>query len=297
MDVARAIRDEQLTVEQQFRIDEVKARIRDRLLESARISGDHVSEAEIDAAISVYFQTQFIYHDPPWGMSRLLAQLYVWRVKGLVAGALGGVMLVGVWLAFFNDAMPWSNASQTAQIRQQVEHDARSVLDQLNILKKDPAAEKAVDDITKEFHAIEASGNVQAIRDCQARMNNLLTQLREQYRLEIVGGSPSLISRRWNKGGEGLAYYAIVEAKNGSGQVLSRAVKNAETGQTSTVTRWAEQIPKEVFDRLAADKRADGILNETLFAEKPRGTLDEKTVLSGTDNQPIPRQGTITNWD
>ena len=37
MDVARAIREEQLTVDQQFQMEETRAKIRDRLIASARI--------------------------------------------------------------------------------------------------------------------------------------------------------------------------------------------------------------------------------------------------------------------
>jgi hypothetical protein len=66
---------------------------------------------------------------------------------------------------------------------------------------------------------------------------------------------------------------------------------NSETGQTSSVTTWAEQIPKEVFDRLANDKRSDGILNETRYAEKTRGALSERILLPGAG-----RMGTLTSW-
>ncbi len=36
-------------------------------MESARVTGDQVTPAEVDAAIEIYFRDQFIYSDPPWG--------------------------------------------------------------------------------------------------------------------------------------------------------------------------------------------------------------------------------------
>ena len=37
-------------------------------------------------------------------------------------------------------------------------------------------------------HAIEATGDLQAIRDCQTRMTGLLAKLQEQYEVQIVTG-------------------------------------------------------------------------------------------------------------
>lgn len=291
MDVAREMREEQLTVAQQFQIDETKARIRDRLLESAKVTGDEVTSSEVDAAIEIYFRNQFIYRDPPWGLNRLLAQLYVWRVKSVVGLALAGAAGIGIWLGFFNPSMPWSATYRAAQTQRAVEHEARTVLDQLNILKKDEAASQAVDEITKEFHAIEATGNLQAIRDCQTRMAALLAKLNEQYEVQIVSGPTSLFDRRWDKGGGVMAHYAIVETRASGGKILTRTIRDSETGQTSSVTTWAVQIPKEVFDRLATDKQSDGILNETRYAEKTRGSLNERIVLPGASSM-----GTLTSW-
>ena len=81
MDVARAIREEQLTVDQQFQIEETRVKIRERLIASAKIAGDNVTDAEVDTAIQLYFDNLHAYRDPPWGFGRLVAQLYVWRLR------------------------------------------------------------------------------------------------------------------------------------------------------------------------------------------------------------------------
>ncbi|MBC8115887.1 MAG: hypothetical protein H7062_15990, partial [Candidatus Saccharimonas sp.] len=58
----------------------------------------------------------------------------------------------------------------------------------------------------------------------------------------------------------------------------------------------AERVPQEVYDRIKADKKADGVLNETLFAVKQRGYQNEEMKLVGPDNQPLSRLGQITKW-
>lgn len=299
MDVARAIKEEQLTVEQQFRIEETRAKIRERLIASAKVAGDNVTDAEVDTAIQLYFDNLHLYRDPPWGFNRLCAQLYVWRVRVVSVLALSGTIAVGTWLAFFNPAMPWSQASRATLAIRQAEQSARGVLEQLNGTAKDEAARQAVDELTKEFHAVEALENIAAIQQSQQRMSELLATLNESYALQIVTGigRDSAVTRQWNKGGtEALSFYVIVEARTRDGRILPQSAQDAETGAAKSVTQWGEQVPKEVYDRLKADKVADGVLNETRFGEKTRGSLAESVLLPGADGKPLLRGMRITQW-
>gem|GEM_PF-785066 len=299
MDVARAIQEEQLTVEQQFQIEETRAKIRERLIASAKVAGDNVTNAEVDTAIQLYFDNLHLYRDPHWGFSRLCAQLYVWRVRVVTVLALSTAIAVGVWLAFFNAAMPWSQVSRATLAIRQAEQNARGVLEQLNVTAKDAAAHQAVDELTKEFHAVEASENIAAIQQSQQRMSELLATLDDSYTLQIVigAGRDSAVTRQWNKGAPGaLSYYVIVERRARDGRIVPQTVQDAETGVSKSVSQWGEQVPKEVYDRLKADKTADGVLNETRFGAKARGSLSESVLLPGTDGQPLSRGMRITQW-
>jgi hypothetical protein len=97
MDVARTVRREREQVEQQFSQDELRARLRDRLLASSEITGDVPSPEEVDAAIKLYFDNLHMYRDPPPGLSVWLAHLYVRR--NMFATLLAVVLLAGaaVW--------------------------------------------------------------------------------------------------------------------------------------------------------------------------------------------------------
>ena len=77
---------------------------------------------------------------------------------------------------------------------------------------------------------------------------------------------------------------------------MRRSIESSETRKTSFIDSWAEQVPKEVYDRIAADKKADGILNETLFSVKKRGFRDEEIRIEGADGKPLTRLGQITEW-
>jgi hypothetical protein len=91
-------------------------------------------------------------------------------------------------------------------------------------------------------------------------------------------------------------YYLIVEARKSDGTTVRRPVHNSETGRDEEVTTWAERVPEEVYNRLAKDKRDDGILDETTFAVKRRGFPEEEVKMPGSDGRPLTRTAQITAW-
>ena len=100
MDVARELRSQRETAEVMFRREGVRSGLREKLLRQARISGDKVTEVEIDAAIDQYLSTLNTYEDPPPGWKSFLAHAWVYRGR-IVAGlaAIGAIIAAGgVWL-------------------------------------------------------------------------------------------------------------------------------------------------------------------------------------------------------
>ncbi|QDT07850.1 hypothetical protein K227x_62790 [Rubripirellula lacrimiformis] len=86
MDVAREMRDRRETAEEMFRRDDLRANLREKLIRTARLSGDSVTEAEIDAAIGQYMDTLHTFQDPAPGMSKFMAHCWIWRHR-IMAGA------------------------------------------------------------------------------------------------------------------------------------------------------------------------------------------------------------------
>jgi hypothetical protein len=79
MDVAREMRRSRDVAEEMFRRDDTRAQLRNKLMRSAEIAGDRVSEADIDAAIDHYFKNLHTYADPEPSFQRTLAHAWVWR--------------------------------------------------------------------------------------------------------------------------------------------------------------------------------------------------------------------------
>jgi len=85
MDVARELRQQRETAENLFRQDSVRVRLREKLLRTAELSGDRVTEAEIDAAIDQYLGNLHTYESPPFGFKKCVAYCWIWRHRIAVA--------------------------------------------------------------------------------------------------------------------------------------------------------------------------------------------------------------------
>lgn len=97
MDVARELRERRQTAEEMFRRDDLRRQLRDKLLRTAKLSGDTVTEAEIEVAIGQYFQSLHTYEDPPAGTKRLLAHCWVWRTRIAMAAVTIAALAATLW--------------------------------------------------------------------------------------------------------------------------------------------------------------------------------------------------------
>lgn len=100
MDVAREMREQRQSAEEMFRRDDLRHNLRNKLLRQAKMSGNEVTGAEIDAAISQYLERRHVYEDPPAGLSSFLAHAWVYRAQIIIA-SVATAAATGGFLWFF----------------------------------------------------------------------------------------------------------------------------------------------------------------------------------------------------
>ncbi len=322
MDVATELRKQRETVEKEFAVDETRQMLRERLLAATSITGERVSEAEVDTAIAQYFETLYTYREPPRSLNVTLAHLYVRR--GQLSVTLAMVLaLAGVgWYMLHTSAGMFSRTARSSRqaVQQatspadlskrlqdnaqeraaELDQSVRELTDRIRSVARDAEIPEEMDRLLGELNVAKKQLDVKSLTELSRRTASLLDQLNESYEVHIVSGpnDKSGIDRYFEdeQGKRVSGYYVIVEARAADGNPLPRRIRNSETQQTVQVTRWAERVPQEVYDRIKADKKADGVLNDTLFAVKRRGYQNEEIKLVGPDNQPLSRLGQITKW-
>lgn len=306
MDVASELRKEQALVEQQLNIDEIKVKLRERLLEAAKVSGDPISEAEVDAAVEQYYDRLHEFRDPPASFSKFLAHCWVLRkyITAAVVALAGGAAII--WGLLVAGVLP--GEARTRHLTEQMQADfdrqlieSEQVAEAIERISIEPAATEEAKRLAATAAAARKEGDGKKLVAVTKELRALQAELEQQYALQIVNapGEQSATERLWtdDKGTRTSGYFVFVDAVDEQGNPVKLPIRNRETDKTEVLSRWGEQVPKKVFDRLARDKQQDGVLDEQMFGEKPRGTREFKVELKGDDDQPIERRGQITSWN
>jgi hypothetical protein len=300
MDVATALRQDRQLIEEQLNIDQLKALLREKMIAAAKVTGEEVSLEEIDAAIERYYARLYTFKEPPNSLSLTLARLYVRRFEiAQWAGLVLGTTLLLWWL--FLSPNGWLTV--TGRTHQRVERLAAEITRReasIHALARDPSVNEQATKLAAEAKTYRQQGDPQKLETVRAALEGLESRLGDEYTVSVaspVSGRSAVQRLYHDKEGEKVSgYYLLVQAKRSDGTVLTRRIHDDEKNKDKDVTIWGERVPREVFDRLARDKKEDGILNETTFAVKKRGEPDEVITMPGADSQPLRRLGQITEW-
>ncbi|MCU0862431.1 MAG: DUF6384 family protein [Planctomycetes bacterium] len=326
MDVASALRRERETAEAQLDLATAKQRLRERLLATAEAGGEKVTPAEVDAAIEHYFAQQHRYADPPGGWKSFWAHLWVMRLGCLSLLVMVGALVLGI-LALtgaFSSApktepkvlprqtpppveapkVPGPGTAPPTPVPSPSATDALAVAWAKFERTAAAAASLASDDEARQRVRRESERGAAAyqaadrrrLEAAQVDLDLLVARLDQEYELTIVSraGEKSGIDRLFD--GKLSGYYVFVEALTPDGRALPQSIKNSETGRTETVKVWGEQVSTAVWERIVADKQADGVLDDTIVARKVRGAFAEVMVMLDENGKLMRRGRQITKW-
>lgn len=293
MDVVDTLRHQEGLVEkelgQESRDETLKARLR-LIYESQGLT---VSDRILEEGIRALKESRFSYEPPPAGFSRTLALLWVRR--GAVARM---VLLLAVLGGAYVGYTAWqSGSAERAETARQVEitetlpAQLKAAADAAVAEARDTRARTAAEDLSRQGEQALARGDADGARKAIGGLDDLRARLVETYELRIVSrpGEQSGVFRIPDVNESARNYYVIVEAVTPSGTTLSLPVVSEEDGKTATVSKWAVRVSEATFNKVRKDKAADGIVNDAVVAEKPRGSLDLVQIMPTLG-------GAITSW-
>ncbi len=157
-------------------------------------------------------------------------------------------------------------------VRTEAERTYARVLDVAQVEEARTLASAAHGDAQRAL----AAGDLARARDAVATLAALRSELELRYDLEIVAGADETtgVWRVPDVNPAARNYYLIVEAIGPDGRAIARPIRSEETGEVETVRRWGLRVDEATFERVAADKRDDGIVQDRLFGQKRVGELD-----------------------
>jgi hypothetical protein len=267
MDVVDTVRHHQLVVEQELASGDRDAAMMERLRSIYAGQGLEVPDHVLAAGVAALRENRFAYAPPPDSWAVRLARLYVHRRRWALA-VLGLVLVAALAWSGYRAAV----VAPREGLRAEAESTYARILDVARVEEARTLAAEAYADAQRSL----AAGELAQARDAVAAMEGLQSQLELRYDLEIVSG-PDETTGVWrvpDVNPDARNHYLIVEAIGPDGRTLARPIRNEETGEVETVRRWGLRVDEATFERVAADKLDDGIVQDRLFGEKRAGELE-----------------------
>jgi hypothetical protein len=286
MDVVDTLRHKELVLERELSVEERDAKLVEQLRQIYTSQGIVVTDEILQRGVEALREERFLFPPPEPSLSRTLALAYVTRGRwGKVAGA--GVAAIAVAVLALQ-LFVWGPAAREAT---EVPAELTAAFAALDANTDDPAAlEPARAQLAMGESAV-AQGDFDAARAAAAEIAALNARVQAQYELRVVS-RPDEQSGVWrepqvNRGARN--YYLVVEAIAPNGEALRLPITSEEDGRTRTVRTWGLRVDEPTYERVAADKRDDGIIQNNVVGRKSRGVLEREYTVPTTG-------AAITEW-
>ena len=295
MDVVDTLRHREKTLVRE--LDEAGRRedLIARLKEIYRAQGIDVSDAVIAEGVQALKEQRFAYTPPKPSLSVRLAKLYVSRDRWSKP-VLGGMIALGLAATVYQFGVAGPAASRAEAVRVELTQTLPSQIAALEneigrIATQDRATEVAATYVNEARAALRAEDRDTARRSVQS-LEALRDELATAYDIRVVYGPnearSGVIRLNDNVPGNTL-YYLIVEAVDPAGRLVERLITNQENTLTKRTSKWGQEVSEADFNRVAADKRDDLIIQDAVIGSKAIGALDPDFTVNTTG-------GAILEW-
>jgi hypothetical protein len=286
MDVVDTLRHRELVLTRELEADDRDHRLLERLREIYTAQGIAVTDDVLAQGVKALREDRFVYPGPAPGFARSLATLYVTRSRwGKWVSGLGTLVIVAALIFQFAIRGPALRAIE------QLPAELQSAYQTIVATTEDTSALGDARALVTAGEAAVAQSDFDDARVALGDLRILNARLEQQYELTIVS-RPGEVSGVWRVPDENSSaqnFYLIVEALAPNGRALTLPIRSEEDGQTRRVSRWGLRVDEATFQRIAADKRDDGIIQQAVIGAKRRGELDPQYSVATTGTA-------ITQW-
>jgi hypothetical protein len=293
MDVVDTLRHREILIERELNEEAREQQLIERLRALYKSQGIEVPDSIIAEGVKALKEDRFVYTPPGPSFARTLATVWVRRAtygKWLLGASAALLFLGGLY--HFGVTRPRQHAAEAARIEL-----AEALPRQLTAAHQAVAAEAQIvagrqqaDAILAQGRAALERGNAADARAAIAALDRLAMALRTEYLLRIAGRPEDQTGFfREHPRFQGRAYFIVVDAIDRDGKPVGLPIRNDETNQIETVSRFAVRVPIETFEAVRNDKARNGIVQNVRMAEKRRGFLEPEFKMSALE-------GRITRW-
>jgi hypothetical protein len=293
MDVVDTLRHREGLVERELNEGLREEQLVARLRELYKSQGIEVPDRIIEEGVKGLKESRFVYTPPRPGLARTLANIWVRRERyGKRFGTAVAVLAILFAYYQYEVVRPARQAAENTRVElsQILPRDLDALHQAIVAEAQVPDARELADALHAQGKAAIQRGNATEARQVVANLDTLASQLRQEYRLLIAGRPEDETGFfREHPSFQGRAYFVVVDAVDQRGLPVRLPVRNDETNETETVSRFAVRVPIATFNAVRSDKTANGIVQNAELGEKRRGYLEPEFKMAV-----LP--GRITRW-
>jgi hypothetical protein len=279
MDVVDTIRHREDVLQRELNLGDSDDALIDRLKTIYREQGIEVSERVLREGVTSLKAKRFEYKAPPPGLLTGFFRLYIRR--GRIGATLGAALLavaVAVGGYYFGIARPAADRAESARIElaETLPAALAAEVAAATAASQDPAANRRIGDLRAAGEQALRNADAAGAREAVASLKALTAELNRTYELRIVLRE-GVYTRVWRvpaRNPQGRNNYIVVEAFAPNGQKLTLPIRSEEDGSVREVDIFAVRVPRSTYDAVGRDRDDDGIIQNAVIGEKPRGRLD-----------------------
>lgn len=278
MDVVDTLRHRERVVARELDAEGREKELIARLKEIYAAQGMQVPERILREGVQALEEDRFKYTAPEGGFFVGLAKIYVSRDRWLKPIAGGVAAVAAMWGVYeFGVSRPAEARAEKARLL--MTETLPAELDEaLSDVRRVTENREALD-IATGYHTqgVTATdqGDETAARVAISNLQQLQRDVSTTYEVRVVytGGRDSGRTREHSDNPGVTNYYLLVEAIAPSGEVLTVPIRSEETGKVRRVSMWGQRVSQRVYERVAADKMDDRIIQNAKIGEKEIGAL------------------------
>ena len=286
MDVVDTLRHKELVLMRELTSDDRDQRLLERLREIYTAQGIEVTDEVLEQGVRALREDRFVYPGAKPSFARSLATLYVTRDRW-------GKWVTGTAAVLLVAALGFQFLIRGPQLRaiEELPANLEGAYQGIVVTTDDPAALGDARELLSAGEAAIAERDYDAARGAVGELRALSDRLQQQYEVRVVSrpGESSGIWRVPDENERAQNYYLIVEAIAPNGAPVTLPVRNEEDGRIVRTSQWGLRVDEDTFQRVAADKRDDGIIQQAVVGTKRRGELEPQYSVATTG-------ATITDW-
>ena len=287
MDVVDTLRHQAGIAERELDGEGRRERLLLRLRELYHAQGIDVPDHVLQEGIDALEQERFQYHPVAKSWRTRVAGAWVSRKRWVPPVSILTVLIIVLYSIYvFMSVLPEN------RLRASIPAALDASFNTITVIAKNPQIiEQARTRVAQARQAL-ADDELDKAQQIQSEIEVLREHLRNYYSIRVVSrqGEMSGVWRIPDINSSSRNHYLIVEAVNRDNRVVALEILNEETNLRQVVKTWGIRVDETTFNRIAADKQDDGIIQGNQVGEKQPGYL-EPTFSIPTSG------GKITKWD